>query len=113
MASSSASKKHEWLVILPDKEGALEKRMKVRPEHLEKVRPLADAGLVPFGGAFLSELPKEGEQPKLAGSAMIAVGESREEVVEMLKKDVYTREGVWDWDKVQMWPFKTAIRKAL
>ena len=69
-------------------------------EHLEKVLPLADAGLVPFGGAFLSELPKEGEAPKLAGSAMIAVGESREEVVEMLKKDVYTREGVWDWDKV-------------
>lgn len=31
---------------------------------------------------------------------MIAVGESREEVVEMLKKDVYTKEGVWDWDKV-------------
>jgi len=28
---ASAPQKHEWLVILPDNEGALEARMKVRP----------------------------------------------------------------------------------
>ena len=31
---------------------------------------------------------------------MIARAESREQVVEELKKDVYTTAGVWDWEKV-------------
>lgn len=32
MASEAATKqKHEWIVILPDREGALAKRMEVRP----------------------------------------------------------------------------------
>lgn len=31
---------------------------------------------------------------------MVARAESREQVVEELKKDVYTTAGVWDWEKV-------------
>jgi hypothetical protein len=30
-----------------------------------------------------------------------------------LKRDVYVTDGVWDWDKVQIIPFKSALRKAL
>ncbi|TVY43779.1 hypothetical protein LCER1_G007780, partial [Lachnellula cervina] len=31
-------------------------------------------------------------------------------VLEMLKKDVYTENEVWDFSKVQIYPFKCAFR---
>lgn len=34
----------------------------------------------------------------------MVVAESREEVLEILKGDIYTRTGVWDLDKIQIWP---------
>lgn len=37
---------------------------------------------------------------KINGSAMIARAESREKLIEELKKDIYTTAGIWDWDKV-------------
>lgn len=33
---------------------------------------------------------------------MLAVAESKEEVLEVLKKDIYCTSGVWDWGKVQI-----------
>ncbi|KAK7732928.1 hypothetical protein SLS57_000871 [Botryosphaeria dothidea] len=66
-----------------------------------------------WGGGFLEEVPKEGEPMKMLGSAMLAWAASKEEVLEKLKKDVYTENQVWDWSKVQIYPFKSAIRKAL
>lgn len=66
-----------------------------------------------FVGAFLEEPVKEGETPKMKGSAMLIRANSKEEVIERLKNDVYVTGGVWDWDKVQVFPFKSALRKAL
>ena len=51
---------------------------------------------------MLDEAPKEGEGLKINGSVMLAVAESKKEVLEVLKKDVYCTSGVWDWDKVQI-----------
>lgn len=53
-----------------------------------------------MGGAFMSEVPKEGETPSVLGSVVIAYAESKEEVLRDLKGDVYTESGVWDWDRV-------------
>jgi hypothetical protein len=58
----------------------------------------------------MSKPPVDGETPPLIGSAMLAYAETKEEVIEKLKNDIYTKEGVWDWDKVQIWPFRSAIR---
>jgi len=113
MASSASPTKHEWIIILPDQEGVLEQRMKVRPNHLSGLKPRVEDGFWTFGGAFLEEVPKEGEGPKIKGSIMLALAESKEEVLKELKKDTYTTSGVWDWDKVQIYPFKTALRKPL
>ncbi|KAF1991103.1 hypothetical protein K402DRAFT_400582 [Aulographum hederae CBS 113979] len=112
---SSAPAKFEWLVILPDQPGALERRLKVRPDHLANVLADNKAGddLWVLGGAFMSEVPKPGETPDMLGSAMVAVAATKEEVLERLKKDVYTTGEVWDWEKVQIWPFKSAVRKGL
>jgi hypothetical protein len=64
-------------------------------------------------GAMLEEPIAEGQAPKMKGSAMLIGAKTREEVVERLKKDVYVKGEVWDWSKVQIIPFKSALRKAL
>ena len=35
---------------------------------------------------------------------MLAVAESKEEVVRQLREDIYFKSGVWDWDRVQVHP---------
>ncbi|KAI9785696.1 MAG: hypothetical protein M1839_008713 [Geoglossum umbratile] len=75
--------------------------------------PAFDSGFWTFGGAFLEEIPKPGEVPKMKGSIMLALAGSKEEVVKALQEDIYFKSNVWDWDKVQIYPFRTAIRKAL
>lgn len=51
-------------------------------------------------GAFLNEVPKEGEGLQIKGSCMIAVASSKEEVVAELKNDTYFKNNVWDESKV-------------
>ncbi|KAF2018129.1 hypothetical protein BU24DRAFT_421129 [Aaosphaeria arxii CBS 175.79] len=112
MAPGASSTLQEWLVIAPDFEGALEKRLKVRNEHLGGLKADPDSFWL-WGGAMLEEPIKEGETPKMKGSAMLIGASSREEVIERLKKDPYVAGGVWDLEKVQIIPFKSALRKAL
>jgi hypothetical protein len=39
MATAAAGKKLEWLIIIPDHEGVIEKRLEVRAYVLEPMRP--------------------------------------------------------------------------
>ena len=57
--------------------------------------------------------PGDTNPPKMKGSAMLIGAKTREEVIERLEKDVYVSGGVWDVSKVQIIPFKSALRKAL
>lgn len=53
-------------------------------------------------GAIFNSVP-EGTDPTkfdFAGSAVVAVAESKEQVIEQLKEDIYYKEGVWDVDNV-------------
>ncbi|KAH8592715.1 hypothetical protein B0O99DRAFT_516917 [Bisporella sp. PMI_857] len=111
MASSTG--KFEWLVIIPDHGGVLDKRMAVRPKHFDGLQAGLDSGFWKMGGAILEEVPKEDGKLKIEGSAMVASASSKEEVIELLKKDVYAVSGVWDFSKIQIWPFKCAIREPL
>ncbi|KXT11765.1 hypothetical protein AC579_1643 [Pseudocercospora musae] len=105
--------KQEWICILPDGAGKLDARMKVRPQHLEGVKPKVASGLVVMGGATLDEPIKEGEGLKINGSVMMVEADTREEVERAIKEDIYYKEGVWDADKVQIMPFKSAVREPL
>ena len=64
---------------------------------------------------MLEEPIKDGDSgpPKMKGSAMLIGAKTQAEVVERLKKDIYVTSGVWDLEKVQIIPFKSALRKAL
>lgn len=53
-----------------------------------------------MGGASLEEPVKEGEGPKMNGSVMIALADTKDEVLEKIRKDVYYTSGVWDESKV-------------
>ena len=48
---------------------------------------------------MLDEVPDEGDPLKIQGSAMVALASSKEEVMEMLKKDIYAKSEVWDFSK--------------
>jgi len=109
--ATSSKPRLEWLVMLPDKPNALAKRLEVRQTHLENIDPDVQRGSVVLGGAYLSEQPAEGQTPDMLGSAMIFVADSKEEVLERIKHDIYTTSGVWDIDKINIWPFRSAIRK--
>ena len=61
----------------------------------------------------MSSPPKEGTTPDMIGSALIAVAETKEEVLEKLRKDVYATSGVWDVDNAQIWPFRSAFRTGM
>ncbi|KAK5127459.1 hypothetical protein LTR85_006798 [Meristemomyces frigidus] len=91
--------KQEWMIILPDKPGMLAKRMEVRPDHLSALKPLVDSNFFVFGGASLEEPLKEGEGPKANGSVMLALADTKEEVLEKVKEDIYAKSGVWDESK--------------
>jgi len=112
MSSTSAPLK-EFLIILPDHPNALGKRLAVRPAHLKAIGPDVESGLVTFGGATMSKHPGEGEAPDMIGSVMLMQADSEETVRERVKNDAYVQGGVWDYDRVQIIPFQTAVRKAL
>ncbi|ROT41519.1 hypothetical protein SODALDRAFT_331260 [Sodiomyces alkalinus F11] len=113
MSSSSVPLKYEWLVVVPDKPGVKAKRLEVRPTHFADLKPKFDAGIYKMGGALLDEVPEDESDPssfKFSGSTLVCIAETREEVLEHLKNDIYTKTGVWDLDNVQIWPFKCAFR---
>lgn len=64
------------------------------------------ARLTEPGGIF-SEVP-QGTDPKnwaFCGSTLNVLADTREEVVELLKGDIYNTSGVWDVEKVSRPPF--------
>lgn len=54
-----------------------------------------------MGGATLESHPsREDETPKMNGSALLAFAESKEDVMTLLRNDIYTVSGVWNLEKV-------------
>ena len=112
-AMSSSPPTNEWLVHVPDHPNALEKRLAVRQEHLSKLKPKIEGGTVVFGGATLSQHPSEGEAPDMTGSVMLIKANTKEEVLEFLENDTYTKGGAWNPKEAKIWPFRCAVRTAL
>ncbi|KAL9104605.1 MAG: hypothetical protein Q9163_000470 [Psora crenata] len=107
-----ATQRQEWLVIVPDHEGALDKRMKVRPKHFEELsHRLEDSAACTYkvGGALLEEPVKEGNDLKIGGSFLLARADTKEDVIQALKADVYTTADVWNWNKIKIYPIKSAF----
>lgn len=69
--------------------------------------------MVTMGGGYMSALPEEGKPLPLIGSAFVVAADTREEVQKLIESDIYNKGGVWDLSKLQIYPFKCAVRKGL
>ena len=78
----------QFIVTAHDGANMLEKRMEVRPRHLEGMAKLGTH--VVCGGGLLDEVGK------LKGSVLILNFETREELDQYLKNEPYVLEHVWE-----------------
>ena len=78
----------QFLITAYDGKGQLEKRMEVRPRHLEGMQKLGDH-IICAGGLL-------DEEGKMKGSALILDFDSRKEVDEYLANEPYVVEKVWE-----------------
>lgn len=80
--------------------GALERRLQVRPIHLDGARKLKANGNFVIGGAMLNE------DGKMIGSTMVVQFETEAELEAWKREEPYITQGVWD--RVEIKPFKVA-----
>lgn len=81
--------------------GALERRMKVRENHLEKIADLKKSGNFICGGAILDD------SGKMIGSMIVYEFPDRKALDEKLKDEPYILNGVWK--KIEIHPFRLAV----
>ena len=80
--------------------GALERRMKARPQHLEKVVYLKKRGEFLLGGAILDD------SGKMIGSMIVYEFPDRSALDESLQKEPYIIQGVWK--HIEIRPYRLA-----
>lgn len=80
--------------------GALDRRLSVRPSHLDYVRELKDKGQFRLGGALLDT------DGRMIGSMLLLDLETEAQLETYLKSDPYIVQGIWD--KIDVKPFRQA-----
>jgi uncharacterized protein YciI len=81
-------------------DGALERRMNVRPHHLDGAKELKANGNFVMGGAMLND------DGKMIGSTMVLQFETEEELEAWKQGEPYITQKVWEIVDVK--PFKVA-----
>ena len=99
----------EWLVILPDNKGALETRLEQHPPHYEAAKRDAESGFFKLAGKLHEGPMEEGEPHRIAGSFLVVLAKTKEEVVQRMKDDLFYKHNVWNWDKMQIYPCKSTF----
>lgn len=82
-------------------EGALQRRMDVRPHHLDNLKALKESGNFIIGGAVLND------EGNMIGSVMIMQFETEEELEAWKKSDPYVTQKIWE--SVDIKPYKVAV----
>jgi uncharacterized protein YciI len=77
---------------------ALDRRLKVRENHLNKISLLKQRGEFKCGGAILDD------DGKMIGSMIVYDFPDRQSLDESLKNEPYFTEGVWE--KIEIHPFR-------
>jgi len=81
--------------------GAPDRRMKSRPEHLEKISKVKKAGKFLCGGAILDE------KGTMIGSMIIYEAEDKAELDRLLKDEPYIYNKIWE--KIEIRPFRAVF----
>ncbi|ODV95112.1 hypothetical protein PACTADRAFT_49863 [Pachysolen tannophilus NRRL Y-2460] len=99
----------EWVVIVYDKPNTSRKGL--REEHLAAIGPNVEKGIVKNVGAIYHDIPTADNRP-FAGSSFNIEAESREEVIEFLKQDIFAKKGIWDIENALIYPYGCVYREA-
>jgi uncharacterized protein YciI len=83
-----------YVIIGHDAPDGAQKRQQVRPAHLAHLEPLARAGRVSLAGPFLDR----------TGSLIVVEADSLAEVWELVGRDPYVTEGIFN--RVEVKPFQ-------
>ena len=96
-----------FVVTCTDNDGTVEKRLAVRPQHLERLQKLDDEGRLIVAGA----MPKDPTNPQAGfyGSTLILDFDSREELDAWLQEEPFLKEGIYSHIDVK--PFNKALPK--
>jgi uncharacterized protein YciI len=84
-------------------EGALDRRMAVRPHHLDLATEMREKGNYLFGGAILND------DGKMIGSTMVFQFEKEEELEAWKQNEPYITQKIWE--TVDVKPFRVATVK--
>lgn len=99
----------EYCVVVLDKPGS--DRSRYLKEHFTAITGSIESGRVLSGGQINSEAdPVTGERFSI-GSHIQIKADSREEVIEMLKHDIFAREDVWDLENAIIYQLDCAYRQ--
>lgn len=90
----------QFIVKAYDGEGMLDKRMEVRPRHLEGIERIKEH--VICAGGLLDD------EGKMMGSVLIMEYESREQLDEYLANEPYVQDNVWQ--KIEVERMNVVIR---
>ena len=90
----------QFIVKAYDGEGMLDKRMEVRPRHLEGIERIKEH--VICAGGLLDD------EGKMKGSVLIMEYENREQLDEYLANEPYVQENVWQ--KIEVERMNVVIR---
>ncbi|MEQ1419785.1 YciI family protein [Acinetobacter indicus] len=96
-----------FVVTCTDNEGTVEKRLAIRPQHLERLQQLDDEGRLIVAGA----MPKDPANPQVGfyGSTIIVDFESREALDAWLQDEPFLQAGVYG--QIEVKPFNKAFPK--
>ncbi len=81
-------------------EGAIDRRLKIRPLHIENIKTLKAANNYVIGGAMLNE------EGNMIGSTMILQFENKQDLENWKSNEPYILEHIWE--KVEIKPFRVA-----
>ena len=102
--------KREWFLQVPINPGTLEKRLALRKQHIEDALPKVEQGIITLAAAILSKPTEDGDNKDMVKAIATVVAKTEEEARNILADDVYTKEGIWDADKIEVYPLRTGIR---
>ncbi len=96
-----------FVLTCTDHEGSLEKRLAIRPQHVERLQQLDDAGRLIAAGAH----PKDPNDPQAGflGSTIIVEFDSREALDAWILDEPFLKHGIYA--SIEIKPFNKAFPK--
>lgn len=96
-----------YAVIAEDKPNSLEKRLAVRPEHLERIKQLNNEGRLLLAGPHPSIDAEDPGEAGFSGSLIVAQFNSLDDAKQWAEADPFVKAGVYN--KITVKPFRKVL----